>query len=154
MTKILVLSDSHGAYYKLEEIFEKECDASVAFFLGDGERDIDRVAEKFPHIYVHKLCGNCDFGSALPASVIDEIEGYRFYATHGHFEYVKHGLGELLRVAKAQAAAVALYGHTHNPDTHYEDGVLFFNPGSVKMGQYGVIDAAKNGILPVLRNLR
>lgn len=154
MTKILVVSDSHGGYWRLREAIESEPSAKVVFFLGDGERDIEKISEEYPNRFFHVVQGNCDWGSTLPVSVTDEIEGKRIYACHGHSHLVKYGTADLVSAAKAQDAAIALYGHTHNPDTHYADGVLLFNPGSIREGKYGIIDLAKNGILPVLRNLK
>ncbi len=153
MTKILVVSDSHGSYWRLREAIENEPNAKIVFFLGDGERDIEKATEEYPEKFFHKVQGNCDWGSMLPLSVLDEIEGKRIYACHGHSHLVKHGTGNLIAAAKQLNCAVALYGHTHTPCAEYADGVLLFNPGSIREGKYGVIDLAENGILPVLRKL-
>lgn len=153
MTKILVVSDSHGSYWRLRDAIEKEPAAKIVFFLGDGERDIEKASADFPDRFFHIVQGNCDWGSALPLNVLDEIEGKRIYACHGHSHLVKYGTADLLAAAREKKVAVALYGHTHNPAADYADGVLLFNPGSIREGKYGVIDLAENGILPVLRNL-
>ncbi len=153
MTRILVFSDSHADEWKLRDALKKEPEAKIVFFLGDGQREAERVARLFPGKYFHLVCGNCDWGSDLPESVIDEIEGKRIYACHGHTHLVKYGTADLLSEAKRQNCAIALYGHTHVSATKHEDGVLLFNPGSIKAGNYGIIDIAENGILPVLRKL-
>ncbi len=153
MTRILVISDSHCDEWKLNDALKKEPEAKIVFFLGDGAREAERAVKIFPTKYFHIVCGNCDWGSDLPESIVDEVEGKRIYACHGHTQLVKYGTADLVREAKKQNCAIALYGHTHNPVTKYEDGVLLFNPGSIKAGEYGIIDIAENGILPVLRNL-
>ena len=153
MTKILVISDSHGSYWRLREAIENEPTAKIVFFLGDGERDIEKAEADFPEKFFHKVQGNCDWGSMLPISVLDEIEGKRIYACHGHSHLVKYGTVDLVAAAKENNCSVALYGHTHQPVAQYVDGTLLFNPGSIKQGCFGIIDIAENGILPVLRKL-
>lgn len=153
MTKILVMSDSHGSYWKLREAIENEPTAKIVFFLGDGERDIEKAAEDFPDRFFHTVQGNCDWGSMLPISVLDEVEGKRIYACHGHSHLVKHGTADLVAAAKGNNCGVALFGHTHQPVAQYVDGILLFNPGSIKQSCFGTIDIAENGILPVLRKL-
>lgn len=153
MTKILVVSDSHADYWRLREAIEKEPQAKLVFFLGDGAREAERLKQEYPDRFFHLVQGNCDWGSDLPEGVADEVEGYRIYACHGHTHYVKYGTADLLAYAREQNFDIVLYGHTHNPDTNYADGVQLFNPGSIREGNYGVIDLAKNGILPVLRKL-
>lgn len=153
MTKILVVSDSHSDIWRLREAIEKEPQARTVFFLGDGVREAEKLSEEYPHKLFHIVPGNCDWGCTLPVDVTDEIEGMRIYACHGHTHLVKYGTAELVSFAREQKADIVLYGHTHNPATSYDDGVHLFNPGSIREGNYGVIDIAKNGILPVLRKL-
>lgn len=153
MKRILVVSDSHGAVDKLDRIIASQPQARIVFHLGDGARDLELIMHKYPNKYFHRVAGNCDYHSDLPAEVFDEIEGKRFFACHGHTYLVKYGIGSFVEAAKKEKASVALYGHTHVQDTTYRDGVLFFNPGSVRRGEFGAIDVAENGILPVLLNL-
>ncbi len=153
MKRILVVSDSHGAVDKLDLILHSQPQAKIVFHLGDGERDLELLMHKYPGKYFHRVAGNCDYLSDLPVDIVDEIEGKRFYACHGHTQLVKYGIASLAEAAAKENASVALYGHTHVQDTTYRDGILFFNPGSVRRGEYGAIDVAENGILPVLLNL-
>lgn len=154
MTKILVVSDSHTHEWNLDDAIKAVPDAKIVFFLGDGEHEARLIAQKHGTRFFHLVQGNCDWNSTLPTSVIDEIEGIRIYACHGHTHLVKYGTADLVAAAKKNNCRIALYGHTHRPVTQYVDGVLLFNPGCVRDGSYGVIDLAENGILPVLRNLR
>lgn len=149
--RIVVLSDSHGDEYKLRLALEQQPGAKYMFFLGDGERDIDGLSL---HIPVIKVRGNCDWGSQLPASSTDWIEDVKIYSTHGYAENVKYGMGGLISAAKDVKAHIALYGHTHNPVTEYVDGIWFVNPGSIRDGNYAVIDITKSGIMPILMKIR
>ncbi|MBQ5823313.1 MAG: YfcE family phosphodiesterase [Clostridia bacterium] len=157
MKRVLVVSDSHGAVDKLDLILSKQPQAKIVFHLGDGTRDLELVKHKYPDKYFHCVEGNWEQAwrmiGDLPEYIVDEIEGKRFFACHGHTFLVKYGLSSLVEIAKAEKASVALYGHTHRQDTHHRDGILFFNPGSVREGKFGAIDVAENGILPVLLNL-
>lgn len=153
MKRVLVVSDSHGAVDKLDLILSSQPQAKIVFHLGDGARDLELIKHKYPNKYFHIVAGNWEHITHLPEEIVDEIEGKRFFACHGHTLHVKYGLSSLAQVALAEKAAVALYGHTHVQDTTYRDGILFFNPGSVREGKFGAIDVAENGILPVLLNL-
>ena len=146
MTRILVVSDSHGDEWKLRAALQKEPTAEIIFHLGDGAREAESISRLNSTKFFHTVCGNCDWGSNLPESVIDEIEGKRIYACHGHAHLVKYGISDLLSAAKAQNCSIALYGHTHKAVTDYRDGLYIMNPGSIRSGDYGAIDITEKGI--------
>ena len=131
--KILVFSDSHSSLrfmYRCVEAFKP--DAIV--HLGDHYDDGQALAEKYPHIPVHQVAGNCDKYRA-PVSAREmlcyTLGGVMIYMTHGHNHHVKQGLGALLADARKYNARAVLYGHTHIPDCHQEaDGLWVMNPGS------------------------
>lgn len=154
--RILVISDSHGDSYAVREAVSQQPTAKIIFFLGDGEYDL-RFLDNAPSsgLFVHKVKGNCDYGSTLPAYVIDEVEGVRIYATHGYLEQVKYTKQHLLERAEDNRASIALYGHTHIPDTSFSNGIWLVNPGSIREGNYAVVDIVPDkGIMPLLMNLR
>lgn len=151
--RILVISDSHGDSYAVKQALMEQPAAKIVFFLGDGERDLEFI-DSVQGVYVHKVRGNCDFASALPESVIDEVEGVRIYATHGYVQRVKYGTSLLRQYAADNNAAIALYGHTHVADTTYSDGIWLVNPGSIRSGEYAVIDITPSGIMPILMKLK
>ena len=152
--RILVISDSHGDFYSIQRAVREQPDSKIMFFLGDGEYDINQVEEINHRIYIHKVKGNCDFASMLPTYIVDEVEGIRIYATHGYYEKVKFGKDLLKNYAAEQNAAIALYGHTHIPDTTYSDGIWLINPGSIRMGEYAVVDITPKGIMPILMKIK
>lgn len=151
--RILVVSDSHGDPYAIKQAVDEQPAAKILFYLGDGEHDLSLV-EGRTDIYIHKVKGNCDFGSILPSSVVDEVDGVRIYATHGYVERVKYGKTLLRQYAADNKATIALYGHTHVADTTYADGIWLINPGSIRMGEYAVVDITPKGIMPILLKLK
>lgn len=151
--RILVLSDSHGDPYAIKQAVDEQPTAGILFYLGDGEHDLSLVEGRH-NIYIHKVKGNCDFGSTLPSYIIDEVDGVRVYATHGYVERVKYGKTLLRQYAADNKATIALYGHTHVADTTYDDGIWLINPGSIRMGEYAVVDITPKGIMPILMKLK
>ena len=74
MTKLLVLSDSHGARDAIERILNKEQNnVDAVIFLGDGLRDLEQPLAFFPHLRVYSVAGNCDFGALEP---LDGLAGF------------------------------------------------------------------------------
>ena len=144
--KILVLSDSHGDRWRLLKAVDAQPSAKYIIHLGDGARDMAGL-ENLPGRITLQVRGNCDFGSPLPANALAEAQGVRIFCSHGHTEHVKYGLQVLCDKARAQAARIALYGHTHEPVTAVLDGLYLMNPGSIRAGSYGMIDLEPGGIL-------
>ena len=151
--RILVISDSHGDPYAVKQALDEQPTAKILFYLGDGEHDLSPI-EGRQNVYIHKVKGNCDYGSTLPSYVVDEVDGVRIYATHGYVERVKYGKTLLRQYAADNKATIALYGHTHVADTTYDDGIWLVNPGSIRMGEYAVIDITPKGIMPILNKLK
>ena len=149
--RVLVVSDSHGNIYELNRALSEQRSAEVVFFLGDGERDIEKAMASFPEKKFFCVKGNCDFGSSLPVNLETRFMGKSFFITHGYAENVKYGLTSLYFKAAEKKADICLFGHTHNPMTDYCDGIYFMNPGSMHDGRYGVIDITDaGGVMPIL----
>lgn len=145
--RILVFSDSHGSTACLREALFDHPEADMIIHLGDGERDLSRLDELIAGRRVVQVCGNCDIYSQLPANEIIDAAGVRIFCSHGHTELVKHGDGAFISKAKSIGARIALYGHTHQAVTKYDDGLHIMNPGSIRAGEYGVIDITPGGIM-------
>jgi len=135
--KICVFSDSHGYADNMISAIHLE-KPELCFFLGDGERDIEKVEERFPDIPVYAVRGNCDFRSTYKSSLICEVEGVRIFATHGHLSNVKYeyDLETLTSQAIEAEARIALFGHTHDQHLSESRGVTLLNPGSAGRGYY------------------
>ncbi len=151
--RLLVMSDSHGRKNMLLEAMELHPEADAVIFLGDGERDIEFVKNYFPDKKIYAVCGNCDFNSELPTFLLEKFGGRTVFVTHGHCESVKYSLAVLKEKARNCAASIALYGHTHVPDTTYDDGIFIVNPGSIAVGKYAMLDITDKGIMPILATL-
>jgi putative phosphoesterase len=120
--------------------------------LGDHFDDGKTISEEFSHIRFHQVPGNCDRYRCDPWQVevlCYEIEGVRFYMTHGHRHMVKSGLGHLLADARASGAAAVLFGHTHCAVCEQSpDGLWILNPGSCGSysGSVGLIEVTDGKI--------
>lgn len=145
--RIIVFSDSHGSTACMREALLDHPEADMIIHLGDGERDLEKLSEFVGGRRVVQVCGNCDFYSLLPVNEIVDAAGTRIFCSHGHVEFVKHGTQAFVEKAKSLGARIALYGHTHQTVTNYDDGLYIMNPGSIRAGEYGVIDITPSGIM-------
>ncbi len=147
--RILVMSDSHGDELSCRLALEKHSDAGVIIHLGDGEENLSFLENEKNISEIYRLRGNA-FASSLfgfPELIIEEIEGKKFYMTHGFRERVKYSLSELIKNARREGADIVLFGHTHEQFCAYEDGLYIMNPGSIRAGEYAVIDITSAGIV-------
>lgn len=139
--KVLVFSDSHGYKNKLITMLDKEKDSDFCFFLGDGLREAQEVAELYPQIKFIFVKGNNDFYSLQEKEAYKYIDGITFMACHGDELNVRRGLLDLLEKAQSVRANIALYGHTHIRNKYKDSrtGVFALNPGALCEGQYSII---------------
>ncbi len=149
--KLLVLSDIHGEHYIMKQVLEREADADAIFFLGDGIRDVDVWQRANPQRKLYAVRGNCDYEQMWPLEGLAAFDGTLFFYTHGHEYGVKSTMSVIADAARARGADVVLYGHTHYPILTQQDGIRFFNPGSLSFSLringpcYGVITTAPGG---------
>ena len=106
---------------------------ALCFFLGDGERDLKTVQERFPALPFYAVRGNCDMRSQLSSAIVCTVGGVCIFATHGHLYGVKHDpiFRELCYAALEENADVVLFGHTHDPFRDRTMGMELLNPGSI-----------------------
>ena len=133
--KICVFSDSHGCAANLLAAVGREAPA-FCFFLGDGERDLAALRERFPALPVEAVRGNCDLRSALPLTLSCAVGGVRLFAAHGHTLNVKYEpeLDTLRGAARRAGASLALFGHTHRAYLAEREGLTLLNPGAIGRG--------------------
>ncbi len=156
--RIVVFSDSHNNYFALREVVQKQINAEVFIHLGDGEKEFEYLRTNYPFKIMRGVCGNCDWNSFSKESDILTIAEKKIFFTHGHRYGVKSGYDLLKQEARNLGANIALFGHTHEAMTEYDDGIYYMNPGSVtspKYGapSYGVIDITDAGIVTFIANL-
>lgn len=147
--RILVLSDIHGDFVSTMNAVADQPTADIILFLGDGIGAFEKLQDLYPNKTYYAVSGNCDFSSIEPTTRIIGCNGKRIMMTHGHEYHVKHGLREVEYTARRNGCDILLYGHTHRPETHHDDGLHVLNPGSLARSNsntYGVIDIVENGI--------
>jgi len=129
--KILVFSDSHSYLdYMVECTRRVQPDALI--HLGDYYADADVFCKEFPQIPLYAVPGNCDQyrGGYLPEPIeLVELDGVRFFLTHGHKHGVKYDLCKLKLEARRAGADAVLFGHTHQQLISQED-IWIINPGT------------------------
>lgn len=144
--KVLVVSDSHGAYGKLYDVFKSDNFRAV-IFLGDGLREAQKLYDISGAAPVYKVRGNCDIGMFFePDEQIIELSGKKIFITHGHNYFVKSGYHKLMAKALSLGVDAALFGHTHNPFYEKQGGLIVANPGALSYGKYAVMTIENNQI--------
>ncbi|MEH7010560.1 metallophosphoesterase [Neobacillus niacini] len=129
MSKVLVVSDSHGLTKELEVLRERHLnEVDLMIHCGDSELMAD---DKAINGYL-TVMGNCDFGG-YPLETTTEIAGRKFFITHGHKYSVKTSLMNLKYKASEVGADIACFGHSHVLGAEVIGGTLFLNPGSIRM---------------------
>ena len=154
MTRIGVVSDSHGGMLHLER-FAEICRAEhfdQVFHLGDVLDDA-RWLEKNLDVPVTSVTGNCDFYAHHPREACVTVEGKRLLLIHGDRYRVKLGYDMLSYYAEERAVDAALFGHTHQPFAGYVGRALLINPGALKNGHYCILEVSAGDIVPRILNM-
>lgn len=135
--KLLILSDSHGSKVNMDKISTliiEEIDLII--HAGDNFRDSIYLKNSTGKPVI-AVSGNCDFDN-VETEIEFEIEGIKFFLTHGHRYRVKQGSYFLAEKAKEKGANIAIYGHTHVKESTFELGVHILNPGSLSLPRDGI----------------
>ncbi len=152
MMRILIFSDSHGDARKLREALLRHPDITTILHLGDGNRECESIADAFSDHTFYAVAGNCDFACNAPGARLEIFGGKKVFMSHGHLYGVKGGYYTYACAARERGVDIALFGHTHVPFEDYADGLYLFNPGSLKDGNYGILDISAAGIM--LRHMK
>ncbi len=139
MTRILVFSDSHGNMENMEKIIENLINVDYIIHLGDHANDARKLEDYYPDQNIIYVSGNCDFCDPQPAEKSLEIDGFKFFITHGHPYGVKISLAHLKMQAVKNGYDCILFGHTHVPLCEKFEKTLLLNPGSARES-YGIIE--------------
>jgi hypothetical protein len=141
--KIVVMSDTHlgEATDEFKALCSEFCDdADMVIHLGDWDKvEMLNYMERYP---LEAVAGNMDdsqIRQRLPVRRIVRAGPFRIGITHG---WGHHGYGLASQVAIRQrlgheftSVDAVLFGHTHQPLIFQEDGLLWFNPGSLFLGR-------------------
>jgi uncharacterized protein len=129
MSKVLVISDSHGMMKELEVIRERhQQDVDLMIHCGDSQLEPDHKALTG----YFTVAGNCDW-SGFPNELVTDCAGRKFFITHGHHYSVKTSLMSLKYKAEEVGADIVCFGHSHVLGAEVVDGRLYLNPGSIRM---------------------
>ena len=153
--RALVLSDSHRDVASCLMALKKHPKVDFIIHLGDGEDDLDELFSYTIGKKVVCVRGNCSLGSLKADRQIIEIGGKKVYCCHGHIEGVKTTLDGLIAYAIAEGCELALFGHTHRQKylCLNEPTLHMFNPGSIRAGEYGIVDIGPEGIVCIKERL-
>lgn len=156
--RIGIISDSHGKRNALTRAMNRLGKTDVILHLGDLYTDAVYIENTF-NIQTVYVRGNCDFSQEADLYKEIELNGKRFFLTHGHMYRVKWGMQYLKQVAGGGKYDIVLFGHTHIPQVFFEEGILFLNPGSSadpragKKPTVGLIEISHGRILPYIINI-
>lgn len=128
MSKLLIVSDSHGLSSELEMLKERHRDeVDLMIHCGDSQLMADdRELAGFVNVR-----GNCDLENRFPLETTAELSGRKIFVTHGHKYSVKTSLMSLNYRAKEVGADIVCFGHSHILGAEMVGGILFLNPGSI-----------------------
>lgn len=126
MTKVLILSDSHGLRDEITEIKERH---QLKYMIHCGDSELDMDALELDGLI--KVGGNTDHDVRLPEEQKITINGLTFFVTHGHLHNVKANLLTVGYRAEEVNAQVICFGHTHIAGAEQIGEQLFINPGSI-----------------------
>jgi len=155
MTKVAIISDSHGALDRFGEALQNLSEGGVQQVIHAGDFLADGVEEllgKFPNLEFQIARGNCDVNEELIANIRQlpnieledilefELSGKKFAAAH-RVEDLRE-IQDMSSEASAKGdAEIYISGHTHIPQVKNVDGKLFLNPGSLMDdGGYFLLD--------------
>ncbi len=131
--RIGVISDSHHDPSAMQDVLSalwRGGAINAVCFLGDCMNDTAAIQERLGSAPLYSVRGNNDLMSSEPDERVVTMGGKRFLLTHGHLYRVKMHRLQLLLAAQQAEVDVALFGHTHQPECGYEQGILLFNPGA------------------------
>lgn len=117
-----LISDTHGLLRP--EALSALQGSDAIIHAGDvGERGILDQLKAVATTYAVR--GNVDserWCESLPHTAVVQLPNISIY--------VLHNLRELDLNPKASGFQIVISGHTHKPDAHWDEGVLYINPGS------------------------
>ncbi|MCM3587625.1 metallophosphoesterase [Mesobacillus maritimus] len=130
MTKILIVSDSHGSTELLDTIKERH-ENEVNYFIHCGDSELSNDNPSLRGFTTVK--GNCDFYGDFPEETMVEVDEFKILVVHGHLYSVKSSLLTLAYRVEETGADIVCFGHSHLLGAEMIDGKLYINPGSIRL---------------------
>jgi putative phosphoesterase len=120
--RIGIISDTHG----LLRPEAQRALLGVELIIHAGDVGAPEILTRLKGIApVFAIRGNVDvqpWAQELPLAAVVQTDGLTFY--------VLHNLRDLDLKPQAAGFDAVISGHTHQPEQHYDTGVLYLNPGS------------------------
>ncbi|MEG0641680.1 MAG: YfcE family phosphodiesterase, partial [Clostridium sp.] len=116
----------------LDKIIESVGWIDKIIHLGDHYEDIIKINQKHNKDIIF-VAGNNDWDKkdlSLREKTV-QIGPINILITHGHRYGVNNSINNLFYKAEEVGAKIVLFGHTHIQFYHEEEGITFFNPGSI-----------------------
>ena len=159
MVTIGVISDTHlkAVSSELVDIYENYL-SDVEMIFHAGDLVCLEIADYLSQKPLHVVQGNMDtvdVRERFPKKEIVEVGGFRLGLIHGWGSPL--GIERRIRSEFNDVHAI-IYGHSHRPSNHADEGVLFFNPGTAtgfrmagsnSIGILDIADTIKGTIIPV-----
>jgi putative phosphoesterase len=159
MVTLGVISDTHlkAVSSELVDIYENYL-SDVEMILHAGDLVSLEIADYLSQKPLHVVQGNMDamdVRERFPTKTIIEIHGFRLGLIHGWGSPL--GIERRIRSEFNDVHAI-IYGHSHRPSNHADEGILFFNPGTAtgfriagsnSIGILDIANAIKGTIIPV-----
>ncbi len=123
--RFVVVSDNHRLEEPLDFIRNKYRDFDYFVHCGDSELPSYQMKD------FAIVCGNNDYFSEYPQSMILPIGSHRIYLTHGHRDFIFGKYEMLAARAKELDCDMVCFGHTHVPYDATVHGIRLLNPGSI-----------------------
>ncbi|MFC2948581.1 metallophosphoesterase [Virgibacillus sediminis] len=128
MTRVLILSDSHGLTEELVEIKERH---TVDYMIHCGDSELEMDAPEMERFYM--VGGNTDMDNRFPEELTLTFNGLTFFIAHGHRHNVKGNIMTIAYRAEEENARVICFGHTHLAGAEKLGSQLLINPGSIRL---------------------
>jgi putative phosphoesterase len=150
MAKALIVSDSHGLRKELIELKERH-EKEVELMIHCGDSELQTNAKELEGFVT--VIGNMDYlGQELPKEAIELLDSKCIYITHGHLYDVKMSHMSLAYRAEETGASIVCFGHSHVAETYEKEGMIFINPGSIRLPRggfektYAILEVEKNDV--------
>ena len=139
MTKIGIMSDTHGYTELIDKVVNSLAPGDVDMWLHAGDLGDDgRYLRSLVDVPVYIVRGNNDLGSRLESrEQLIPLEDTFIYMTHGHTVSYYQYVPELMHLGRAMGAKLIVAGHTHVHQAVEKEGALFVNPGSLALPRDG-----------------
>lgn len=132
-----VISDTHQNLDYLNKVIKlfRQAQVELIIHLGDDYPDIDETAQgikviKVPGVYDPEY----EIGS-IPHRQVVELSGIKVLLTHSAQSHENDSRDDVapLELARQEGAKLILYGHSHIPAIEEKEGLIWLNPGHLKL---------------------